>query len=247
MEFCKELVLHYTPGHVGLIGNELANDKAQYAAKTFTPAQQDDCYASLSNLKSHLRHQLFDTFDWSSLSNSELEPGLRSTLMQNKTSRLKLRLTSPRPFQTLFSRYRCNRVESAGEYPRKLGYIIDTSCRLCGHPQETILHLLVDCVGTSAYRSEHNISINTLATESSSSMLKVAEFDAWIRKTVHYDTQPPSYRIQATLDLLEKRRKRKCDENENEFDVRWPSKRNCLVIPDHSLENTRATKIRRIE
>ena len=142
-------------------------------------------------------------------------------------------------------------VESAGEYARRLDYTNNLSCRFCGDPAgETIPHLLTDCVGTSAYRSEHDLCLNTLTNESTSSLLKVARFDSWIRRTVNYDTRPPDYRIQSTLNQLEEQKKRKSDDEQ--CDVR-PRKRNCLVIPDSSLKrssslvSTRVRKIRRIE
>ena len=83
-------------------------------------------------------------------------------LLQNNSSRLKERVDSPRPFQSLLSRYQCNRAESCGEYPRKLEYITDPSCWFCGHPQESILHLLDDCPGTSAYPAQHSLSTSLL-------------------------------------------------------------------------------------
>ena len=59
-EFCKELVLHYMPAHVGILGNELADKRAQEAAMTYTIEEQDKICASLLNLKSYLQTQLLD-------------------------------------------------------------------------------------------------------------------------------------------------------------------------------------------
>ena len=173
----------------------------------------------------------------------------RNCLLLQASSRLKERVASPRPLQTLLSRYRCNRVESCGEYPRKLKFIADPSCRFCGDPQETLLHLFTDCAGTCAYRQEHDISLNTLVQEAPSSQLKLANFDAWIRKTVPYDSQPPGYRIQCTLNQLARdRKRRRSDESNRDGENHRPTKRNCLVIPDSSLEGTtQRVKIRRID
>ena len=112
-----------------------------------------------------------------------------------------MRVESPRPFQRLFSRYQCDRAECAGRYPRRLEFITDNSCRFCNDPRETIPHLLDSCSGTSAIRLEHGISTQTLVTESPSSLLKIATFDDWLRKHAHFDSEPPSNRIQSTLDL----------------------------------------------
>jgi hypothetical protein len=138
------------------------------------------------------------------------------------------------------------RVESCGEYARKLKYIINPSCRFCGHSQETIFHLLDDCIGTDSYRQESNININTLTQEKESSLLKIARFDAWVRTAITYDSMPPGYRVQSTLNNLEKEiRKRKSDVECN--DIHRPKMKNCLVIPDRSLNDTNIhTKIRRI-
>jgi hypothetical protein len=170
-------------------------------------------------------------------------PSLRYSLMEDTTSNLKVRKASPRPLQTLHSQYRCDRVVSAGVYPRKLKYINNPSCRFCGYERETISHLLDDCVGTRAYCFEHDLSTQTLVNETPSSLLKVARFDNWIRKTLHYDTQPPNNRIRKTLDSMTAQPppKRRKDEEHN---VRC--KRNCLVIPDDTFAE-RPTKIRRLK
>ena len=169
----------------------------------------------------------------------------RDCLLLQASSRLKERVASPRPLQTLLSRYRCNRVESCGEYPRKLKYITSPSCRFCGDPRETILHLFSDCAGTRAYRQEHDISLDTLVHEAPASQLNLAHFDAWIRKTVPYDSRPPDYRIPCTLNQLTREKKRRRDDETQS--IERPTKRNCLVIPDSSLESTHRVKIRRID
>lgn len=147
--FCKELVFHYVPGHVDILGNTYADNAAKFAASQYSDTEQNQVAPTLSNLKSYLKQKLFN--EWCIEMNSRLTPGFRHFLLKARTSRLKMRVGSPRPIQTLFSRYRCNRSESCGEYPRKLRYIMNPSCRFCGHPKETILHLLDDCPGTHSY------------------------------------------------------------------------------------------------
>ena len=139
-KFCKELVLHHRPAHVGITGNEIADEWAKQAATTFSTEAQDQICASLSNLKSYLRTKTLD--QWNIRMNNQLIQGFRRSILQNNSSRLKNRITSPRPLQTLLSRYRCDRVETAGNYSRRLNYINNPSCRFCGHPRETLSHLL---------------------------------------------------------------------------------------------------------
>ena len=55
MDFCKELVIHYVPGHVDLIGNEIADTWAKHATTFFNHEQQNQISTSLSNLKAYLR------------------------------------------------------------------------------------------------------------------------------------------------------------------------------------------------
>ena len=84
----------------------------------------------------------------------------------------------------------------------------------------------------------------TLVKESPSSLLKVAKFDDWIRKTVHYDSKPPENRIRQSLVSMNTQPppKRRKDEKQN---VR--SKRNCLVIPDDTLDDVHPAKISRLK
>ena len=256
MDFCSELVLHYIPAHVCIIGNELADQYAKAAVARFTTQQQDEVCASLSNLKLYLNEQLME--DWNEHKSEQLRPGFRQSLLEDKTSHLKLRVASPRPFQSLFSRYRCNRVETAGEYAQKLEYTSGLTCRLCGAHRETISHLLNDCLGTRPICTKLRLSTLTLCDESPTSLRKVASFDSWLREHLQYTKRPPANRIQATLKLLEeedkKKRKRKEDDTEQPSSKQAKreesglprSKRNCLVIPDGSLNDTIRTKIRRI-
>ena len=115
--FCKELILHHVPAHVGLVGNELVDERARYAATAFTELEQDQVCASLSNLKSYLLTTTLNL--WIETTNDTLQPGFRRTILDNNSSKLKLRTNSPRPLQTfLYSWYRCDRAESASTYPR---------------------------------------------------------------------------------------------------------------------------------
>jgi hypothetical protein len=116
LEFCKEMIFHYIPSHVGLTGNELADSIAKRAAQTYTTQEQGQFCASLSNLKSYLHRTLLSS--WNKTKTEELPPGLRQTILNNKISKLKTRISSPRPLQTLFSRYRCDRAKSVGRYTR---------------------------------------------------------------------------------------------------------------------------------
>ena len=151
-------------------------------------------------------------------------------------------------------------MESAGEYAFKLKYTNDLTCRLCGVHRETISHLLDDCPGTRTICSDLNLSSLTLSKETPSSQHKVASFDGWLRERLHYSTRPPANRIQATLRSLAEEDKKKRRRESN--DIEEPStkrvkrqdpmslvgsKRNCLVIPDASLNCIiKSTKIRRI-
>jgi len=158
--FCKEIVLHFIPGHSGIPGNEWADVVAREAASTFSDHIQNNFNISLSNLKAYLKQKALA--EWTQQMEAHLPDGHRYSLLTNKPANLKLRSLSPRPFQCLFSRYRSNRVETAGQYARTLEYIIDPACRFCGYPLETIQHLLDSCPGTRQYRLEHNISSSTL-------------------------------------------------------------------------------------
>ena len=100
----------------------------------------------------------------------------------------------------------------------------------------------------------------TLSKETPSSQHKVASFDGWLRERLQYSTRPPANRIQATLRSLAEEDKKKRRRESN--DIEEPStkrvkrqdpmslvgsKRNCLVIPDASLNCIiKSTKIRRI-
>ena len=58
--FVKHIILHYVPGHVGLVGNELANEEAKRAVTEFSIVEQDKVCITLSNLKCYLCKTLLD-------------------------------------------------------------------------------------------------------------------------------------------------------------------------------------------
>ena len=61
-----------------------------------------------------------------------------------------------------------------------------------------------------------------------------------IQKAITYNSMPPCYRIQSTLNNLEKETgKRKSDDECN--DIHRPKMKNCLVIPYRSLNDTTTT------
>lgn len=57
-EFVEEIILHYIPSHVGLMGNELADKMARNAAEQYSIVDQDKVCCTLSNLKCYLRNKL---------------------------------------------------------------------------------------------------------------------------------------------------------------------------------------------
>ena len=208
----------------------------QLKAEMFTNEEQNQVCATLSNLKNYLKQTLQKK--WMIQQGAKYTTvGFRREVLQDEPSNLKLRVGTPRPLQTLLSRFRVDRLESAGTYPRKLQNITNPVCRLCGYPKETILHLLSNCIGTDFYRQSHNLSVQTLESSTLASMVKIANFNEWIRWVGYFDHRPPDYRVQATLVQLRKEKKRKQPDNEiHEF--KRPTKRNCLVIPDLSLLDT---------
>ena len=72
----------------------------------------------------------------------------RKLILKNNLSKLKYRTDSLQSLQILFSRYRCDRSESVGEYPRKLKTILNPACWLCNYAKELIHYLLESCPGT---------------------------------------------------------------------------------------------------
>jgi hypothetical protein len=92
----------------------------------------------------------------------------------------------------LYSRWRTGQVDSCGKYPRHLGYLASNlPCRFCLSPNESPIHLLSLCPGTLSYRCNHGLSLNSLRTDSPHDIVSIAKFDAWISKTLPFDSYPP--------------------------------------------------------
>ena len=113
--------------------------------------------------------------------------------------------------QCLYSRWRVGEVESVGKYPRRLATVVDDGiCRLCHHSEESTLHLATCCEGTDAYRLVHDISRWTLVHESPGNILRIVEFDQWLRCQLQYDRKPPDFGMTQTLkDFYHEQRKRR--------------------------------------
>ena len=200
-QFVKSITLHFTPSHVNIIGNELADGCAKQAAKLNSLENQNSMSMPLTNLKTYLKKEL--STKWYENTNKKCKNiSFRQQILCDKKSNLKSRIETPRSLQTLFSRHRCDRSESVGKCPRKLGHVNDPSCRLCGHPEESINHLLTSCTGTLACRNNDDLSSQTLVKDSPSSMLKIAYFDTWIRRHMSFDSMPPEHRIQQSINLV---------------------------------------------
>ena len=142
--------MHFTPSHANIISNELADGYTKQATKLNSLEKQNSLSIPLSNLKTYLKKEL--SLKWYNNINEKYNTiSFRQKILCNKKSILKFRTETPRSFQTLFSQYRYDRSESVGKYLRKLGYINNPSYWLCGHPEESIYHLLMSCSGTLSY------------------------------------------------------------------------------------------------
>ena len=95
---------------------------------------------------------------------------------------------------------RVGEVESVGKYPRRLKMVDDDGrCRLCQRVEETPLHLVSSCEGTESYRLVHDISRRTLVRETPENILRIVEFDQWLRNRLQYDRKPPELGLPETL------------------------------------------------
>jgi hypothetical protein len=171
----------------------------------------------------------------------------REQLFVHQQSQLKKRRTVPRALQTLYSRWRVGEVESCGVYPRRLQWIEDPRCRFCGYPCETTVHLLSTCPDTAAYRLTHGISFDTLVDETPENIIRIAHFDAFIRRVLgctHYRCNKS-----LTAILYEHERKRKMvspDSTKQTQSQNTSHKRQRLIIPHPGLprcSNTQQTHI----
>mmetsp|Transcript_62142 Transcript_62142/g.92136 ORF Transcript_62142/g.92136 Transcript_62142/m.92136 type:complete len:115 (-) Transcript_62142:46-390(-) len=60
-------------------------------------------------------------------------------------------------------------------------------------------HLLRDCAGTQPYRTNHDLTFDTLVSEKPRNIIRIAYFDTWLRDVFSFSTRPPTYRIAATV------------------------------------------------
>jgi len=116
--------------------------------------------------------------------------GLRFDLCSTGHSHFKTRQSLPRSLVCLYSRWRLNCQESCGSYPRKLKFLIDPRCTFCGAPVETTIHLIRDCPGTFPVRYSFGISPTTLQCDTENNILRITQFDLWIRRSRSYDNRP---------------------------------------------------------
>ena len=235
------VVLQWTPAHVGIDGNEWADREAKNYAQLFSRNQQlqERLSSDLPTLRVFLYRHLKD--QWS---RSAEQVSARHYLLNGRRSNLGLRVGVPRAFQTLYSRWRLGEVESAGRYPRRLKWILSPMCRACGHPVETTVHLLTSCAGTSAYRANHGISIDTLVHETPANILRIAQFDAWIRTTFPFDQPISDFGLGDLLTATLKKRSLSSQSRTSEDDiVRPPTKRRrrFLVVPHNGLPTTQTS------
>ena len=111
-------------------------------------------------------------------------------------------------------------------------------CRACGHPIETTVHLLTDeCAGTSSYRAHHGISVETLVSETPADILRIAQFDAWIRQTFPFDQPIRDFGLRGLLaTTLKKRRLPQSATSEDDVTaLRSKRRRKLLVVPHQGL------------
>eukprot|EP00957_Ditylum_brightwellii_P044243 3357008-Ditylum_brightwellii.AAC.1 len=69
--------------------------------------------------------------------------------------------------------------------------------------------------------------------DSSANILWIAEFDVWLRSVIPFDTQPPKYRIEETVEDLQNAKGKMKDSKEN---VRKCQR---LVVSDGSISLTK--------
>lgn len=188
---CSRILLHYTPAHVGIEPNKKADAAAKRALSLYPREFQHHVQPTLPLLKPYLAHCFREHWTRS----LQLHDTHRRSFLGSSFSKLTLRCSLPRPFQTLYSRWRLGCIESCGTYAKALHFTNASSCRFCSSTTESPHHLLTDCPGTYLYRDVNHLSIEDLATESPSSMMKIVRFDRWLRHTLPYVMTPPDFGV----------------------------------------------------
>ena len=237
----EKVALQWIPAHVGIDGNEWADQQAKEHAQLFSRNQQlqERLCNDLPTLRVFLYRHLKD--EWSRLAE---RVSARHCSLNGRRSNLGLRVGVPRAFQTLHSRWRLGEVESAGRCPRRLKWILTPTCRACGHPVETTVHLLTSCAGASAYRANHSISIDTLVHETPANVLRIAQFDAWIRVTFPFDLPISDFGLGDLLTATLKKRSSSSQSRTSEDDIARPPakrRRRFLVVPHDGLPNAQTS------
>ena len=87
-----------------------------------------------------------------------------------------------------------------------------------------------DTFMSQPYRTNHDLTFDTLVSEKPRNIIRIAYFDTWLRDVLSFSTRPPTYQIAATVNEMTS------DENRKSKDSGMnPRKRQKLVIPDKSL------------
>jgi len=95
-------------------------------------------------------------------------------------------------------------VKSVREYPCKLKYFTNPSCRLHENQAETLHHLLEDCTETKYYYNKYDILSKTFTYDMYSSILAISKFDCWLYKIIDYNIKLPSYRVLLVISNLKR-------------------------------------------
>ena len=211
-----EYWISYIPAHVDITPQEEADTEARDAAHLFDNNNiQSQIPISLKSFKAHLKR--LRRKSWLDPNNTD-HNNHRYYTMGTKRSNLSLRKNKDitRNMESLFSRYRVGEVESVGKYPRRLKMVDDDGrCRLCQRAEETPLHLVSCCEGTESYRLVHDISRSTLVHETPENILRIVEFDQWLRNRLQYDRKPPEFGLPETLQHFYQERRKRRKEYEN--------------------------------
>jgi hypothetical protein len=123
-------------------------------------------------------------------------------------------------------------------------------CRLCSYPSETTVHLLNDCPGTYPTRASLGISFDTLANESPDNIIRIARFDAWLRRILPIQQSMTDHGILAILSETLRKRKALNDTSNALCPLRKRTKgtqQRYLVIPQPNIYQATSTNKRRSE